>query len=149
MMLVHSTTAVVLIYTVSGIAWGRYAAVEATALQHWTDSRQHGRVFGTQRALIVTAIPVGGAAGSLALGHASVSLILVVSAAACTLTGLLAGPGHPHPRSAPRPWTTRTGSDCLNQAASRRATASLNRRRAALVRRVQARPARRWSRSPP
>jgi predicted MFS family arabinose efflux permease len=90
LMLVHSTVAAVVVYTLSGVVWGPYAAVEATALQRWTDSRHHGRVFGTQRALVITAIPLGGALGSLALDQVSVSTVLEVSAAACTLTGVVA-----------------------------------------------------------
>lgn len=89
-MLVHAVPVALVIYFLSGVAWGPYAAVEATALQRWTPPEQHGRVFGTQRALTISAIPAGAAIGSLASDHFTVSIILGTSALACTSTGLLA-----------------------------------------------------------
>lgn len=86
----HAPLAAAAVYFVSGVTWGPYAAVETTALQRWTPRSHHGRVFALQRALVTTAVPVGAAVGSLALDYVSASTIVVVSTAACVVTGLLA-----------------------------------------------------------
>ncbi|MEA2484839.1 MAG: hypothetical protein QOC55_2786 [Thermoleophilaceae bacterium] len=49
-----------------GLLWTPYAAVEATALQRLTPRRIHGRVFGIQRALVISSLPVGAAIGAVA-----------------------------------------------------------------------------------
>jgi hypothetical protein len=49
-----------------GILWTPYSAVEATALQLLTPARHHGKVWGIQRALVISALPVGAAVGALA-----------------------------------------------------------------------------------
>jgi predicted MFS family arabinose efflux permease len=87
---VHSVTWALGIYFLSGVVWGPYAAVETTALQKWTRPEQHGRVFGLQRALVISAIPAGGAIGSLALDRAGLTAILAGSALLCSVVGVLA-----------------------------------------------------------
>ncbi len=86
----HSVPVAACVCFLSGVIWGPYATVEATALQQWTPRRHHGRVFGTQRALLITALPLGGALGSLALDRTSPGVILGVTAVACLLVGLVA-----------------------------------------------------------
>jgi MFS family permease len=49
-----------------GLLWTPYAAGEATALQRLTPARMHGRVFGIQRALVISALPIGAALGAIA-----------------------------------------------------------------------------------
>lgn len=90
LVLTHSAWVACIIYAASGIVWGPYATVESTALYHWTPAGMRGRVFGTQRALTITAVPVGGALGSLALHRFSTSEILTTSAIACSLIGIIA-----------------------------------------------------------
>ncbi len=75
------------VFLVSGLVWGPYSTVEATALQRWTAARHHGRVFGIQRALLSSAAPLGAAVGGIALDHLSASVIIVCSAGACALAG--------------------------------------------------------------
>jgi predicted MFS family arabinose efflux permease len=86
----HSIAPAAALYFVTGVIWGPYAAIEATALQQWVPTRQLGRVFGAQRALTITAIPLGGAVGSLALEFASAPEIIGASAIACSLVGCAA-----------------------------------------------------------
>ncbi|WP_370616986.1 MFS transporter [Mumia sp. Pv 4-285] len=74
----------------SGAVWGPYSAVETTALQQWAPASRHGRLFGTQRALLQTASPIGAAVGALALDVVEPAVVLGVSALACTTAGLLA-----------------------------------------------------------
>ncbi|MGC4938168.1 hypothetical protein [Kribbella sp. DT2] len=50
----------------------------------------HGRIFGTQRALLAIAAPLGAAVGALGIDHLSPSVILAISAAACAVAGLAA-----------------------------------------------------------
>jgi predicted MFS family arabinose efflux permease len=87
---VHSVGWAVVIYFVSGVVWGPYSAVEATALQRWTRPEHHGRLFGTQRALIISAIPAGGAIGSATVDSVGLTGVLAGSAVACSVVGLLA-----------------------------------------------------------
>ena len=87
---VHSVGLAVAIYFLSGIVWGPYSAVEATALQRWTRPEHHGRLFGTQRALIISAIPAGGAIGSASVDSVGLTGVLAGSAVACSVVGLLA-----------------------------------------------------------
>ena len=77
-------------FAIAGAIWGPYSAVEATALQRWTDPADHGRIFGTQRALLAMASPLGAAAGALAADHFSPAPILAVSAIGCALAGIAA-----------------------------------------------------------
>jgi len=90
MAFVHSIGPAAVVYFVSGFTWGPYSVVETTALQHWTPRSHHGRVFGIQRALVITAIPVGAAIGSLAMDYVSAQTIVVISTLACVATGLVA-----------------------------------------------------------
>lgn len=78
------------IFLVGGAVWGPYTTIETTALHRWTPPSQHGRVFGTQRALLYTAAPLGAAVGALALPYLPSATILGVSAAACAVAGMLA-----------------------------------------------------------
>ena len=87
LVLMHSVAPAVVLYFVTGVVWGPYAAIEATALQRWLPAGHLGRVFGTQRALSITAIPLGGAIGSLALGAVSASTVMGASAIACSVVG--------------------------------------------------------------
>jgi MFS family permease len=73
-----------------GLLWTPYAAVEATALHRLTPPRLHGRVFGIQRALVISALPIGAAIGAVAqdrlgapttLAWAAVASILVAGGA--------------------------------------------------------------------
>lgn len=87
---VDDLTVVAVGFAISGAVWGPYTAIETTALQRWADPADHGRIFGTQRALLAIAAPLGAAAGAIATGHASPPVILACSAAGCALAGLLA-----------------------------------------------------------
>ena len=99
----HETWVAVLIYAVSGVVWGPYSTVETTALQRWTPASHHGRVFGTQRALLQSVLPVGAALGAVAVDHASAVVVLGVSLAGCSLAGLaaLALPAMRRPTTSP------------------------------------------------
>jgi predicted MFS family arabinose efflux permease len=77
-------------FALAGAIWGPYSAIEATAPQRWTPAADHGRVFGTQRALLAIASPVGAAAGALAADHATSQTVLAFSAGGCAVAGLLA-----------------------------------------------------------
>ncbi len=78
-----------LLFALSGAVWGPYSAVETTALQRWVDPRFHGRLFGTQRALLQSAAPVGAAVGALALDLADARTVLIASCGACATAGAL------------------------------------------------------------
>ncbi|WP_433165273.1 MFS transporter [Kribbella sp. CA-247076] len=78
------------IFLVSGAVWGPYSAIEATALQRWADPASHGAMFGTQRALLSIAFPLGAAAGAVAVDHVTPAAILAVSALSCTVAGAVA-----------------------------------------------------------
>jgi predicted MFS family arabinose efflux permease len=80
----------VVIFLVSGAVWGPYTAIETTALHRWAPAASHGRLFGTLRALLQTAAPVGAAIGSLAHEWAPSGPILAVSALGCVVAGLIA-----------------------------------------------------------
>jgi predicted MFS family arabinose efflux permease len=77
-------------FAVAGAIWGPYSAIETTALQRWTDPSEHGRLFGTQRALLAIAAPLGAAAGAVAADHFSPGPILAASAIGCALAGIAA-----------------------------------------------------------
>ena len=79
-----------LLFFVGGAIWGPSTAVEATALHRWTTASQHGRVFGVQRSLLATAVPLGAAVGALALERHDPATILCLSALACTCAGAMA-----------------------------------------------------------
>jgi predicted MFS family arabinose efflux permease len=87
---VHDLTAVAVGFAVSGAIWGPYAAIETTALHRWTDPADHGRIFGTQRAVLAIASPLGAAVGALGIDHLSPPAILAISAGGCALAGLAA-----------------------------------------------------------
>jgi MFS family permease len=59
-----------------GLLWTPYAAVEATALQRLTPRHLHGRIFGLQRALVISALPLGAAIGAIAQDHVGASTTL-------------------------------------------------------------------------
>jgi hypothetical protein len=86
--LLRDATAVGPLFLIGGAVWGPYTTVETTALQRWTPASQLGRVFGLQRALLLTAAPLGAAVGAAALDHASPSIILAASATGCTMAGI-------------------------------------------------------------
>ncbi|MEV4364665.1 MFS transporter [Nonomuraea sp. NPDC049625] len=88
--LLHDIPAAAALFAVSGLVWGPYTAVEATALQRWAHPNWHGRLFGTQRALLMAASPLGAAAGAILLDHSPPAAILAGSAAACAVAGLVA-----------------------------------------------------------
>jgi predicted MFS family arabinose efflux permease len=77
-------------FVVAGAVWGPYSAIETTALQRWTDPADHGRIFGTQRALLALAAPLGAAAGAIAADHLPPAPILAASAIGCAVAGLAA-----------------------------------------------------------
>jgi len=77
-------------FAIAGAIWGPYSAVETTALQRWTDPADHGRIFGTQRALLAMASPLGAAVGAVASDHFAPAPILAASAIGCALAGLAA-----------------------------------------------------------
>lgn len=85
---VHDLPVVAIGFAISGAIWGPYSAIETTALHRWTDPADHGRIFGTQRALLAIAAPLGAAVGALSIDHLSPSTILATSAAACAVAGL-------------------------------------------------------------
>jgi MFS family permease len=99
----HETWVAVPIFAVSGVVWGPYSTVETTALQRWTPASHHGRVFGTQRALLQSVLPVGAALGAVAVDHASAVVVLGISLAGCSLAGLaaLALPAMRRPTTSP------------------------------------------------
>lgn len=111
LVLVDGVPAAAVVMVVSGAVWGPYSAIETTALQQWTPAERHGRLFGTQRALLAMASPLGAAVGALALDVADPETILAVSTATCTAAGLLAltrpgirrraEPADPSPRTEP------------------------------------------------
>jgi predicted MFS family arabinose efflux permease len=78
------------IFLIGGAVWGPYSAIEATALQRWVHPSQHGRVFGAQRALLLTAAPAGAAVGALALDYVAAGTVMAFSSAACAIAGLVA-----------------------------------------------------------
>lgn len=86
----YSLPPAAMIFLLSGAVWGPYSAVEATALQRWADQGSHGAMFGTQRALLSIASPLGAAAGALAVDHLTPATILAVSALSCTVAGAVA-----------------------------------------------------------
>jgi predicted MFS family arabinose efflux permease len=108
------------LFLLGGAVWGPYSSVEATALHGWTDPAHHGRVFGTQRALLSTAAPLGAAIGAVGLDYLSPASIIAASSAACAGAGLLSLclPDLRRPTaseettttSGPSAWRTRTGS---------------------------------------
>ena len=87
---VHDPVVVSVLFFLGGAVWGPYTTIETTAVQRWVDPSRHGAVFGLQRSLLASATPVGAALGALALSYTSPALVLGVSAAACSLAGLLA-----------------------------------------------------------
>jgi predicted MFS family arabinose efflux permease len=87
---VDTAVAAAAVFFLGGAVWGPYTAVEATALHRWVDPSRHGRVFGVQRSLLATAVPLGAASGALALERFSPVTVLMASAAACCLAGLAA-----------------------------------------------------------
>jgi MFS family permease len=87
---VHNLPVAAVGFAISGAVWGPYSAIETTALQRWTDPADHGRIFGTQRALLAMAAPVGAAVGAIATDYASPTVILAASSAGCCAAGLLA-----------------------------------------------------------
>jgi predicted MFS family arabinose efflux permease len=86
----RSIVPAVAVMVISGAIWGPYLAVEATALQRWVAPARHGRVFGTQHAVLAVANPLGAAAGSIALSHFSSANILAAVTVGCLIAGLLA-----------------------------------------------------------
>ena len=88
------------VMAVSGVVWGPYLAVEATALQQWVEPAWHGRLFGIQHALLGVASPVGAAAGSLALARVSSRTVLGAALLGCLAAGLAIG----STRAIRRPW---------------------------------------------
>ncbi|MGW1341448.1 MFS transporter [Kribbella sp. NPDC002412] len=88
--LTDSLPAAAAIFLVSGAVWGPYSAIEATALQRWADPASHGAMFGTQRALLSIAFPLGAAVGAVAVDHVSPAAILAVSALSCATAGAVA-----------------------------------------------------------
>lgn len=77
-----------IVMAVSGAVWGPYLAVETTALQQWVAPSFHGRLFGTQHAILSVVSPLGAAAGSVALVAISSTRILSAAILACLLAGL-------------------------------------------------------------
>ena len=80
----------VVLFAIAGAVWGPYSAIEATALHRWTHPAEHGRVFGTQRALLSLAWPLGAAIGAVAGDQLEPALVLVLAASGCAAAGLLA-----------------------------------------------------------
>jgi len=113
--LADTLLAAVIFFALSGAVWGPYSAIETTALQHRIHPQSHGRVFGTQRALLQSASPLGAAVGAVALGYASPMVILLVSAMGCTVAGLIAllSPGIRAEAATPLPQPGRDPRDHL------------------------------------
>jgi predicted MFS family arabinose efflux permease len=88
---------------VSGVVWGPYLAVEATALQRWVEPAWHGRLFGIQHALLGLASPLGAAAGSLALDRVASGTVLGAAMAGCLAGGLGIGATRAIRQRPPRP----------------------------------------------
>ncbi|MGH1564324.1 MFS transporter [Mumia sp. DW29H23] len=89
LVLLDSVPPAAVVMLLSGAVWGPYAAIETTALQQWSPPARHGRLFGTQRALLATASPFGAALGALALDVAEPAVVLAVSTLACSAAGLI------------------------------------------------------------
>jgi hypothetical protein len=89
LVLVDDVPLALALFAVSGAVWGPYSTIETTALQRWTDPSVHGRLFGTQRALLGSAFPLGAALGAFALDVVDVRAILVASCAACATAGAI------------------------------------------------------------
>jgi predicted MFS family arabinose efflux permease len=87
---VGSTWAAVALCLGIGLLWSPYNAVEATALQKLAPARHLGKIFGLQRALAISALPVGAAVGSLALDHIGPGGVVVAASCAGTLVALIA-----------------------------------------------------------
>jgi hypothetical protein len=73
-----------------GLLWSPYNAVEATALQKLTPARQLGKIFGLQRALAISALPVGAAIGSLGLDHIGPGRVILASGCSGLAVALIA-----------------------------------------------------------
>jgi MFS family permease len=86
----HTVVQAAVLIFLAGIMWGPYSTVEATALQRWVPAGSLGTIFGAQRALVITAIPLGSALGSAALGFATAPTILATSAISCAVIGVVA-----------------------------------------------------------
>jgi MFS family permease len=90
LLVITSPVIAAVVFLVGGAVWGPYSTVQTTALQQWSDPAVHGRVLGTQRALLLTAAPLGAALGAAALDVAAPATILAVSSGGCALAGLVA-----------------------------------------------------------
>ena len=88
--LAEDVSPALLLFALSGAVWGPYSAIETTALQRWTDPSMHGRLFGTQRALLQTAFPIGAATGAVALDFTDARAVLIASCLACATAGAVA-----------------------------------------------------------
>lgn len=98
--------AAILAFLLGGAVWGPYTAIEATALHRWTPPSRYGEIFGIQRGLLSVALPLGAAAGALALEFASASAVIGASCGACALAGVFALPATSAFRnSSSQPWS--------------------------------------------
>lgn len=85
-----ATPVVAAAFLIGGAVWGPYTTVEVSALQRWTPPARLGSILGAQRALLLTAAPLGAALGALALDHFEPAAILGFSAIGCSVAGLVA-----------------------------------------------------------
>ncbi len=88
--LVSDAPAAMVIFLLGGAVWGPYTTIETSALQRWVPLQRQGAVFGLQRSLLTTAAPLGAAIGAIAVVRLEPSMVLILSAAGCTVAGLLA-----------------------------------------------------------
>jgi hypothetical protein len=89
-LVVSGTLPAAVVFLLSGAVWGPYSAIETTALHRLAPSSVHGRLFGTQRALLQSAAPAGAAIGIVATTAWSPGTVLFASMLGCTLAGCLA-----------------------------------------------------------
>lgn len=73
----------------SGIVWGPYLALEATALQRLIPQSVQGRVFGARLAIVGPSAPIGTALGGLMLLGLSSRWVIGLSALACVMAGVV------------------------------------------------------------
>lgn len=72
-----------------GLMWGPYTPMETTLLQRNIPKAQLGRVFGARSTLLIGGSPLGLALGGILLAFVPSTFVIVFSALACILVGLI------------------------------------------------------------
>jgi predicted MFS family arabinose efflux permease len=76
------------LFTIGGIIWGPYPALETSLIQRTVPQHLWGRVFGARTALLRPALPAGMALGGLLLRFFTPQMVIALSAGACLLAGV-------------------------------------------------------------